>query len=206
MKHSLHISKFLTKVLALFCAVCLFMLPSCAGGAGSSTELGQNNSSASIAEQSQSGASDTSVEQDASSAQSGSSSSDAQDASSAQYSSSASNLSVTEDGSYTSKDEVALYIHTYGKLPGNFISKTKAKKAGWNPDEGNLQEVCPGKSIGGSVFYNDDGKLPEANGRTWHECDINYEGGYRGAERIVFSNDGLVFYTADHYETFEQLY
>lgn len=120
--------------------------------------------------------------------------------------SSAASLSVSEDGSYTSKDEVAAYIHEFGHLPGNFISKNKARKAGWVPSKGNLDEVCPGKSIGGSVFYNDDGVLPDARGRTWTECDIGYTGGFRGAERIVFSNDGLIFYTADHYQTFEQLY
>ena len=121
-------------------------------------------------------------------------------------SSDASASSVVEDGTYTSKDEVALYIHTYGHLPSNFISKTKAKEAGWVSSEGNLDEVCPGKSIGGSTFYNDDGLLPEADGRTWKECDINYTGGFRGSERIVFSNDGLIYYTNDHYQTFEQLY
>ena len=113
---------------------------------------------------------------------------------------------VAEDGTYTSKDEVALYIHTYGHLPSNFISKTKAKEAGWVSSEGNLDEVCPGKSIGGSTFYNDDGLLPDADGRSWKECDINYTGGFRGSERIVFSNDGLIYYTNDHYQTFEQLY
>ncbi len=115
-------------------------------------------------------------------------------------------LAVDEDGSYTSKDEVALYIHEFGHLPSNYITKTKAKKAGWVASEGNLQEVCPGKSIGGSQYYDYDGQLPSAKGRTWTECDIDYNGGTRGAKRIVFSNDGLVFYTPDHYETFEQLY
>ena len=118
--------------------------------------------------------------------------------------------SVTEDGTYTSPDDVALYIHTYGHLPSNFISKTKAKKAGWVSNKGNLDEVCPGMSIGGSTYYNEgwDGEelLPEAPGRTWKECDVNYHGGYRGAERLVFSNDGLIFYTNDHYKTFTQLY
>ena len=121
-------------------------------------------------------------------------------------SSDASASGVVEDGTYTSKDEVALYIHTYGHLPSNFISKTKAKEAGWVSSEGNLDEVCPGKSIGGSTFYNDDGLLPDADGRSWKECDINYTGGFRGSERIVFSNDGLIYYTNDHYQTFEQLY
>ena len=118
----------------------------------------------------------------------------------------AASASVAEDGTYTSKVEVAAYIHAYGHLPSNFISKTKARAAGWDSAEGNLDEVCPGKSIGGSEYYNDDGKLPEAGGRTWTECDIDYAGGYRGAERIIFSNDGLVYYTGDHYQTFERLY
>lgn len=113
---------------------------------------------------------------------------------------------VTEDGEYSSKDEVAAYIHEFGHLPANYISKTKATKAGWVSSEGNLWDVLPGKSIGGSKYWNDDGALPEADGRTWTECDINYQGGFRGAERIVFSNDGLVYYTPDHYQTWEQLY
>jgi hypothetical protein len=112
---------------------------------------------------------------------------------------------ISRDGSYTSKEDVSLYLHTYGKLPSNFISKTKARDAGWDPQKGNLDEVCPGKSIGGSIFYNDDHALPDAPGRTWHECDINYQGGHRGPERIVYSTDGLVYYTPDHYKTFEQL-
>ena len=115
-------------------------------------------------------------------------------------------VSISEEGTYISKDEVALYIHTYGHLPDNFISKTKARNAGWDSKEGNLDEVLPGMSIGGSEYKNYDGQLPDAAGRTWTECDINYTGGYRGAERIVFSNDGLIYYTGDHYKTFEQLY
>ena len=119
---------------------------------------------------------------------------------------SSSNSAISEDGTYTSKDEVALYIHTYGHLPDNFVSKTKARNAGWDSKEGNLDEVLPGMSIGGSEFKNYDGQLPDAAGKIWTECDINYTGGYRGSERIVFSNDGLIYYTGDHYQTFEQLY
>lgn len=137
---------------------------------------------------------------------SGSQGTDPGSSSAAQSSSDSATASIDENGSYTSKDDVALYIHTYGHLPGNFISKSKAKKAGWVAKQGNLDEVCPGKSIGGSQFYNDEGILPDKAGRTWTECDIDYHGGYRGDERIVFSNDGLIFYTDDHYQTFEQLY
>ena len=118
----------------------------------------------------------------------------------------AAEASVSEGGSYTDKYEVAAYIHLFGHLPDNYVSKTKARNAGWVPSKGNLQEVLPGKSIGGSEFYNDEGLLPDKSGRRYTECDIDYNGGQRGAKRIVFSNDGLVFYTADHYKSFEQLY
>lgn len=116
---------------------------------------------------------------------------------------------IDEDGHYTSKEEVALYIHTYGKLPSNFISKNEAEELGWKKKQGEagqLHVVAPGMSIGGSRFGNYEGLLPEAKGRKYYECDINYVKGNRGAERIVYSNDGLIFYTGDHYESFEQLY
>lgn len=115
-------------------------------------------------------------------------------------------INVEENGNYTSKDDVALYIHTYGKLPLNYITKAKAQEMGWDPEKGNLSDVLPGMSIGGSAFGNYEGNLPRATGRRYFECDIDYEGGYRGAKRLIYSNDGLVFYTEDHYKTFEQLY
>ncbi|MBQ7796002.1 MAG: ribonuclease [Lachnospiraceae bacterium] len=118
-------------------------------------------------------------------------------------------LTIKEDGHYTSKEEVALYIHTYGKLPSNFISKDEAEDLGWKKKDGEagqLHVVAPGMSIGGSYFGNYEGLLPEKKGRKYYECDINYVKGNRGAERIVYSNDGLIFYTGDHYESFEQLY
>lgn len=116
---------------------------------------------------------------------------------------------IDEDGHYISKEEVALYIHTYGKLPSNFISKKEAEELGWKQKQGEagqLHVAAPGMSIGGSRFGNYEGLLPEADGRKYYECDINYVKGNRGAERIVYSNDGLIFYTGDHYESFEQLY
>lgn len=113
---------------------------------------------------------------------------------------------VDEDGSYNTKDDVALYLHTYGRLPGNYITKKEAQNLGWDSKKGNLQDVAPGKSIGGSHFGNYEGQLPERDGRKYFECDLGYEGGYRGAERLIYSNDGLIYYTGDHYKTFEQLY
>ena len=109
------------------------------------------------------------------------------------------------DGSYTSKEDVALYIHIYGGLPENFITKDEARDLGW--ESGGLEEYAPGKCIGGDRFGNYEGLLPDAPGRTWTECDIDTLGkGSRGAKRIVFSNDGLIYYTDDHYESFELLY
>lgn len=110
---------------------------------------------------------------------------------------------IAEDGSYTSKEDVALYLRTYGKLPRNFITKSEANKLGW--EGGDLWRYAPGKSIGGDVFGNREGLLPKKNGRTWYECDIDYAGGSRGAKRIVYSDDGLIYYTDDHYETFTEL-
>ena len=115
-------------------------------------------------------------------------------------------LSVEKDGRYTTPEDVAEYIHTFGTLPSNFITKKEAQKLGWNNKEGNLWDVTDQMSIGGDYFGNYEGLLPEADGRKYTECDVNYEGGYRGGERIVFSNDGLIFYTDDHYESFTQLY
>ncbi len=117
-----------------------------------------------------------------------------------------SSVSVKEDGTYTSKDEVAAYIHQFGHLPSNYITKKEAKNLGWISSEGNLDEVAPGKSIGGDRFGNYEGQLPEANRRQYYECDIDFTGGRRNAKRIIYSNDGLIFYTEDHYSTFEQLY
>lgn len=114
--------------------------------------------------------------------------------------------SLDENSSYTSKEDVAAYIDEYGKLPPNFITKTEATELGWESSKGNLWDVAEGMSIGGDRFGNREGLLPSKSGRLYYECDINYKGGYRGAERIVFSNDGLIFYTDDHYETFVQLY
>lgn len=109
------------------------------------------------------------------------------------------------DGTYTKKDDVALYIHTYGCLPKNFISKKEAQALGW--EGGSLEPYAPGMCIGGSHFGNFEGLLPEKKGRKYTECDIDTLGKKsRGAKRIVFSNDGLIYYTDDHYESFELLY
>ena len=112
---------------------------------------------------------------------------------------------LDEYGTYTTKEDVALYIHTYGRLPDNFITKKEAEKLGW--PGGSLEPYAPGMCIGGNRFGNYEKLLPEAKGRTYTECDIDTLGASkRGAKRIVFSNDGLIYYTDDHYESFELLY
>ena len=113
---------------------------------------------------------------------------------------------VSEEGWYSSPEEVALYLHLYGCLPGNYLTKQEAKALGWNSSEGNLWEVAEGMSIGGDRFGNREGLLPEKEDRIWYECDVNYAGGYRGAERLLYSSDGLIYYTDDHYQSYTCLY
>lgn len=110
------------------------------------------------------------------------------------------------DGHYNSKEDVALYIHQYGCLPRNYVTKDYCKNV-LKCSTSRVQDYWPDGAIGGDVFQNREGRLPSAPGRTWTECDINTWGRYqRGAERIVFSNDGLVYYTSNHYASFELLY
>lgn len=112
---------------------------------------------------------------------------------------------ISENGRYDTKDEVALYIHTFGHLPSNYITKKQAEKLGWSG--GSLKNYAPGCCIGGDRFGNYEGLLPKASGRTYTECDIGtMNAKSRGAKRIIFSNDGLIFYTDNHYESFTQLY
>lgn len=112
---------------------------------------------------------------------------------------------IDEGGTYDKADDVALYIHTYGKLPSNFITKKEAKKLGWSG--GSLEKYAKGKCIGGDHYGNYEGLLPEKKGRSYTECDIETLGkSSRGSKRIVFSNDGLIYYTKDHYKTFTLMY
>ena len=109
------------------------------------------------------------------------------------------------DGSYTTCEDVALYLETYGELPDNFITKNEARELGW--EGGSLEPYAPGKCIGGDKFGNYEGLLPKDGGRSYKECDIDTLGAdSRGAKRIVYSNDGLIYYTEDHYESFTLLY
>ena len=109
---------------------------------------------------------------------------------------------IDEDGTYNSAEDVALYLHTYGELPDNFITKNEAQGLGWTG--GSVERYAPGMCIGGDTFGNREGLLPQGN---YHECDINTLGAEsRGAERIVWDTEGNIYYTDDHYESFELVY
>lgn len=182
----------------LLAFVLAFTLTAC-GAAGTVGDIGQS-AEATQTEQSVEVDEAGAVEQDEAEA----ASADAQTGSEVTDNSS-DTAALDEDGTYTGKEDVAAYIHTYGHLPNNFITKKEAEKLGWSG--GSLEPYAPGKCIGGSRFGNYEGILPEKDGRKYTECDIDTLGASkRGAKRIVFSNDGLIYYTGDHYETFELLY
>lgn len=106
-------------------------------------------------------------------------------------------LLIDEFGIYNNKDDVALYLTTYNKLPSNYLTKEEAK-----PHISSHWTYENKLSVGGDRFYNREGLLPNEDGRLYYELDINYNGGNRNSLRIVYSNDGLIFYTDDHYESF----
>lgn len=115
-----------------------------------------------------------------------------------------SDSAVTEGEYYYDLEHVVLYLDRYGVLPDNYITKDEARALGW--EGGSVENYLDGAAIGGDRFGNREGLLPEASGRSYTECDIDTDGqSSRGAKRLVFSNDGLYFYTEDHYETFDEL-
>ncbi len=114
-------------------------------------------------------------------------------------------VAVEADGTYTDRDHVALYIHTYHKLPSNYLTKKEAEQRGWNSSHSTMAEALPGYSIGGDHFGNHEQLLPTIKGRRYFECDIDYKSGHRNAKRIIYSDDGLIYYTDDHYKTFTEI-
>ena len=113
-------------------------------------------------------------------------------------------LSAQNIDELTQKNIVIPYIKKHGELPDYYITKSEAKSLGWVPSKGNLCEVAPGKAIGGDIWTNRQKSLPTKSGRKYFEADLNYNCGNRNADRVVFSNDGLVFVTFDHYRSFEE--
>ena len=105
----------------------------------------------------------------------------------------------------TEEKRVTDYLKENGKLPDYYITKKEAQREGWIAKEGNLCDVLPGRAIGGDILTNREKTLPVKKGRIWYEADINYDCGRRNARRIVYSSDGLIFVTHDHYKNFEEV-
>lgn len=105
----------------------------------------------------------------------------------------------------TAEKKVITYLQENSTLPDYYITKKEARKMGWDSKKGNLCEAVPSRAIGGDIFTNREKNLPSKKGRIWYEADINYNCGRRNGERIVFSNDGLIFITHDHYNSFEEV-
>ncbi|GAB1439974.1 ribonuclease domain-containing protein [Providencia sp.] len=105
----------------------------------------------------------------------------------------------------TEQDNVVSFMEKYQKLPAFYITKKQAREAGWDAKKGNLCDVLPGRAIGGDRFSNREKGLPIAQGRQWFEADINYRCGHRGADRLLYSSDGMIFVTQDHYKSFKQV-
>jgi hypothetical protein len=112
---------------------------------------------------------------------------------------------IDEYGEYTTVEEVAYYLYVMEQLPLNYMTKKEAEALGWVSKEGNLWDVAEGMSIGGDYFGNYEGLLPQGK---YRECDIDYDGGYRGEERLIYTTQGdlYIYYTDDHYESFELIY
>jgi ribonuclease T1 len=190
------------KLLSLISFLCLFTLLLC--GCGSTAESNSGNASESASASASSDAGTSTLSSDESQSSDLVLSSDAEIIAEIEAANvpDGTKLSVEEDGVYTSKDEVSLYLQTYGHLPNNFITKSEAKKLGW--EGGSLEKYAPGKCIGGDVYGNYEGLLPEED--EYHECDIDTLGAdSRGSKRLVYS-DTAIYYTDDHYESFTLLF
>lgn len=107
-------------------------------------------------------------------------------------------LSIDEK---TQANSVIDYLHHHQQLPDFYITKKDARAQGWDAKAGNLCDVLPGRAIGGDRFMNREKQLPEDKGRQWYEADVNYQCGHRGSDRLLYSNDGLIYITTDHYRT-----
>jgi len=117
----------------------------------------------------------------------------------------ASTSSRDDISALTQQQRVAGYLHQHQQLPPLYLKKSEARRQGWDPARGNLCEALPGRAIGGDRFSNREGRLPDGQGRRWFEADVNYQCGRRGSDRMLYSSDGLIYVTRDHYRHFEQV-
>ena len=115
---------------------------------------------------------------------------------------------VEESGLYTTKDSVAAYLCKFDKLPANYVGKNEGKRL-YESETGKTFEkwnfnpwTTIGVMIGGDSFGNKEGLLPKGS---YHEADVDYSGKNRGTKRLVYQSDCVIFYTADHYETFKKM-
>lgn len=111
---------------------------------------------------------------------------------------------IQEGSPYTTAEDVIVYLALYGALPPNYLTTAEAQALGWD-GKGDLWAVKEGACIGGDDFGNLAGLLPSAEGRSWKQCDVNYAGGARGNERLVYSSDGLFYYSADRFSSFTEV-
>ncbi len=100
--------------------------------------------------------------------------------------------------------ETVTSLRASGRLPQRYVTKDQAERLGWRPGA-DLCRVAPGGAIGGDTFGNRERRLPSAAGRVWREADLDFNCGRRGASRLVWSSDGLIYVTVDHYRTFREV-
>ncbi len=113
-------------------------------------------------------------------------------------------VNVKDISALTDERIVVEYVRKHNRLPDYYMTKREANSKGWNSSKGNLCDVLPGIAIGGDHFGNREGLLPKKSGRKYFEADLNYNCGRRNADRLVYSNDGLIFITKDHYKSFQK--
>ena len=114
--------------------------------------------------------------------------------------------SAKDAAALAAAQELVNYLDENGCLPERFITKKEAQDLGWDSSYNYVSDVAPGKALGNNHYGNYQGLLPDAKGRKWQECDCAYVKGKRDAYRLIYSNDGLYYFTADHYNTFTQLF
>ena len=100
--------------------------------------------------------------------------------------------------------EIVESLQRTGGLPPEYVTKDKALEAGWSAGKA-LNNYVPGGQIGGDPYKNTTGLLPNASGRTWFEADIGLTNtmgrNKQPGTRLLYSNDGLMYITPNHYKT-----
>jgi len=98
--------------------------------------------------------------------------------------------------------ETVAALRASGRLPPRYVSKRHARELGWRPGV-DLCRLARGDSLGGDRFNDRGHALPSAAGRRWREADLDERCAVgRGTHRLLWSSDGLIYVTTDHYRTF----